>query len=68
MDDPANKSWWEAADFASACRAYNTEQRRLGDSELPPAVRDYLDTIATCQHQEASALPRRPVQRPPSSE
>jgi len=62
-DSPdAPRSWWESpATFTTRLAAYNAEQKRLGDSELPPPVRDYLLRVERAQHAEASELPVRPT-------
>lgn len=57
------RSWWAVPpeQFASAAATYNGVQKVLGDSELPPGVRDYLDRTADQQHRESHLLPRRPI-------
>ena len=54
-------SWWvNPATFATRLTQYNIDQKRLGDSALPPPVRDYLHQLEREQHAADSEIVTKP--------
>jgi hypothetical protein len=55
---PPSPSWWLLPDFQSHLRAFNEVRKVMGDSDLPPVVRDLLQDAEVVQHLAASAMPK----------
>lgn len=56
-------SWWlvPPAQFSHAVATYNVTQKILGESELPPPVRDYLHQLEREQHLADSEIVAKPT-------